>query len=399
MREDEEVTTKQVVKVITIVASVLFAIVLTFKLFANLDAHEIMVIQSPFSGNLATFTTPGVKWQGWGKITKYPRRKQYSFTREGEDDYSKKIRFNDGGHASLYGATSWEMPLSREKIISAHQTFGSAEAIEQQAVAKMIDAAIYLSGPLMSSTESSGERRSELVQYINDQAQNGVYVTTVKEKDVIDPILGTQKVVAVTEITRDKNGDVKRQQGSMLFEFGIKLLPMSISELKYDTIVESQIKQRQEATTQVQISQANAKRAEQDAITAAKQGEADAAKAKWTQEVIKAKLVTEAQQKLEVQRLATQSSLLYEQEQTNIGNGDAARKRAVFNADGALEQKLKAWVEINKSYAESLGAQKWVPEITFGNSGQSGASNYNDFVQMMTAKSAQDLGLNLGQKK
>jgi len=369
-------------------------------LFENLDAHEIMVIQNPFNGNLATFTDPGIKWQGFGKVTKYPRRKQYSFALEGKEDLSKKIRFNDGGHANLYGATSWEMPLSHEKIVYAHQTFGSAEAIEQQAVAKMIDAAIYLSGPLMSSTESSGERRAELVQYINDQAQNGVYVTTVKEKEIIDPILGTKKIIPVTEITINaKNGLPRRQQGSMISEFGIKLLPMSISELKYDGIVENQIKQRQEATTQVQISQANAKRAEQDAITAAKQGEANAAKARWQQEVIKAKYVTEAQQKLEVQKLATQASLLYEQEQTNIGRGDAARKKAVFMADGALEQKLAALVKINIAYAEHMGDQKWVPDITFGSSGSSGVSNYQDFTSILTMQAAKQLGLDLQQKK
>jgi len=392
-------STKQMIRSVVVALCVLLGIFASTKLFENLDAKEIMVIQSPFSGELSTFTTPGIKWQGWGTVTKYPRRKQYSFSLNDDGDFSKKLRFNDGGHASLYGATSWEMPLSKERIIATHQTFGSPEAIEQQAVAKMIDAAIYLSGPLMSSTESSGERRSELVQYINDQAQNGVYVTTVKEKEILDPILGSQKVIAFTEITREKNGNPKRQQGSMLAEFGIKLLPMSISELKYDSIVENQIKQRQEATTQVQISQANAKRAEQDAITAAKQGEANAAKAKWEQEVIKAKLVTQAEQQLKVQELATQASVLYEREQTNIGNGDAARKRAVFNADGALEQKLKAWVEINGVYAKSMGGQKWVPDMTFGNSGGTGASNYNDFVQMMTAQTAKNLGLDMQQKK
>lgn len=41
------------------------------------------------------------------------------------------------------------------------------------------------------------------------------------------------------------------------------------------------ISQQQAATMQIQTALANAKKAEQDAITAQKQGEADAAKAKW----------------------------------------------------------------------------------------------------------------------
>lgn len=391
---------KHTVRAVIISVLVIFGVLASFKLCENLDASEIMVIQSPVSGELTVHMNPGVKWQGWGTVTKYPRRKQYSFTRDGDMDLSKKLRFNDGGHANLYGSTSWEMPLSAPLIVGVHKTFGSPEAVEQQAVAKMIDAAIYLSGPLMSSTESSGERRSELVQYINDQAESGVYVTTVKEREIVDPILGSKKVVPVTEISRDEKGMPKRQQSSILAEFGIKLLPMSISELKYDTIVENQIAQRQEATTQVQIAQANAKRAEQDAITAAKQGEANAAKSKWAQEVIKARVVTEAQQKLEVQRLSTSTAELFKKEQTLIGEGEAARKRAVFNADGALEQKLATLVKISQAYAEHMGDQKWVPDITFGDNAKgSGVSNYSNFVEMLTAKTARDLGLDLSQKK
>ena len=44
----------------------------------------------------------------------------------------------------------------------------------------------------------------------------------------------------------------------------------------------------------MQISIAKAKRAEQDAITAAKEGEAKAAEEKWKQEAVKAQKVTEA---------------------------------------------------------------------------------------------------------
>lgn len=313
----------------------------------------------------------------------------------------KKIRFNDGGHANLYGAISWEMPLAEKSIVEIHKTFGNQDGVEQQAVAKMIDAAVYLAGPLMSSTESSGERRAELVQYINDQAERGVYVTTVKEKEIVDPITGAKKMVMMTEIVKDDQGLPKRQQGSILQEFGIKLLPMSISELKYDTIVENQIKQRQQATTQVQIALANAKRAEQDAITVAKQGEADAAAAKWKQEVIKAKLVTEAQQKLEVQRLATQAAELYKKQQILEGEGEATKKRLIFNADGALQAKLDAQVKIMTAYAPELGKQRWVPDIIFGGDGSksSGASNYNDFIQMLNASTAKQLGLDMNQKK
>lgn len=365
----------------------------------NLDAHELMVIQSPVSGELAVHTDPGIKYQGFGKVTKYPRRAQYSFTQDKQVDNSKKLRFNDGGHANLFGAVSWEMPLKPDAIISIHKTFGNAEGVEQQAVAKMIDAAVYLAGPLMSSTESSGERRAELVQYINDQAEHGVYVTTVREKEAIDPITNVKKLVSVTEISRDDKGMPRRQQGSILAEFNIKLLPMSISDIKYDKIVEDQIAQRQKATTEVQIAQANAKRAEQDAITAAKQGEANAAKAKWEQEVIKAKQVTEAQQKLEVATLGAKEAEQYKKEQILRGEGDSQRKRLVMEADGALDPKLEAYKEVNKHYAESIAKYQgaWVPAVVMGNStaGTQAGGGAQTLIDLLTTKTAKDLGLDM----
>jgi len=50
----------------------------------------------------------------------------------------------------------------------------------------------------------------------------------------------------------------------------------------------------------VATAMANSRKAEQDALTVAKQGEAAAAKAKWAQEAVKAQAVTQAQQEKEV---------------------------------------------------------------------------------------------------
>lgn len=368
------------------------------NMWENLDAKDVMVVQSPFEGTLTVYTEPGVKFQGFGKVTKYPRRDTFSFGQNGNSDTSRKLRFNDGGHANLYGSVSWEMPLKPEHIIAIHKTFGSAESVEFAAVAKMLDAAIYLAGPLMSSTESSGERRAELVQYINDQAENGVYVTRNREKEVLDPVSGQKRPVMITEIVVDEKGQPKRQQGSILGDFNIKLLPMSISELRYDKIVEDQISQRQSATTQVQIAQANAKKAEQEAITTAKQGEANAAAAKWKQETIKAQAVTEAEQKLRVAELAAKEAEQYKREQILRGEGDAQRKQLVMNADGALDQKLEAYKEVNAKYAEAIAKAQpgaWSPSVVMGGSAGSG-DRASAITELFTAKLAKDLGIDMG---
>lgn len=390
------------------ITGIILALFLMFaipSLVENQDASEYMVIQS-VSGDLNVFTEPGPHWQGFGKVTTYPRQAQYSFcsahTKEGEllcdgaNAPSKKLRFNDGGHANLNGFILWEMPHDEKSIVEIHKRFGSADSVQTRAVAKMVDGAVYLAGPLMSSTESSGSRRGELVNYINDQAENGVYVTTSESVSTKDPVTGEMKTDSVTRIVMGSNGMPKRQQGSVLSELNIKLQPMTISELQYDNIVEAQIKQRQEATTAVQIAVANSIRAQQDAKTAEAQGQAKAATAKWEQEVIKAKEVTKAEQELEVATLAAKTAEQYKREQILRGEGDAERKKLVMAADGALDQKLIAWKEVNGYYAQAIAKYQgnWVPSVIMG--GTTGNSNgAANLIDMLSAKTAKELALDM----
>ena len=390
-------TPRRIVLIAVAVVALLFSPYFITNMWENLAASDIMVIQSPVSGELTCYTDPGVKLQSFGTVTKYPRRATYAFTTDGKIDTSKKLRFNDGGHANLYGSVSWEMPLDCPSVIAVHKTFGSADGVETAAVSKMIDSAVYLAGPLMSSTESSGERRADLVQYINDQAERGVYVTQVVDKEITDPLSGQKREVQVTVIQRDKDGNPKRQQGSILQDFKIRLLPMSITELKYDKIVEDQIAQRQVATTQVQIAQAKAKTAEQDKLTTEAQGAANAAKAKWEQETIKAKEVTAAQQRLAVAELDAKAAQQYKAEQILRGEGDAQRKQLVMAADGALDQKLETYKEVNAHYADAIKSAQpgaWTPTVSMGQSSGQGTSAAA-LVDLFTARAARDLGLDL----
>lgn len=139
-----------------------------------------------------------------------------------------------------------------------------------------------------------------------------------------------------------------------------------------------------------------ARQAEQDAITAEQQGRATAARARWEQEAIKARLVTEAEQRRDVAAL-DQEAADYER-QANIlrGEGEAERKRLVMEADGALQQKLDALIAINRVYAENFGNLP-VPSVIMGSDGNSVASDTRalDLIDLLTAKAAQDLGLDL----
>jgi len=81
---------------------------------------------------------------------------------------------------------------------------------------------------------------------------------------------------------------------------------------------------------------------------------------------------------------------------TALAEAEAAKRRANFEADNALEQRLQAWVEINKAYATALNNKQLVPSIIIGGNGTENGTSANDLISLLVASTAQDLGLELG---
>ena len=379
------------------------ALIIIPQLFTNVDAKEIVVIQR-LGGQLDVIGEQGWTWQGMGKITRYPRRDQFSFSSTVDHgkpvDESIQTRFNDGGHANISGTINWAMPLAAEKVVRLHKDFGSVNAIEQQLMRTAVQKVIYNVGPTMSSTESSAEKRPDIPKYIDDQLANGTYLTKTVQKTEKDPITGQDKVVNIVTIAMDDKGQPARESKSQLTEYGLVLQSVAINEIKYDEAVETQIKERQKATTSVQIGKANAARAEQDAITTEQQGKANAAKAKWEQEVENAKTIANAQANVTIADASVKEAESYKKAEILRGEGEATHKKLVMEADGQLNLKLYALIKINQMYASAIEKAQpgaWSPGVVMGSNGQgNGGQNASNLVELMTAKTAKELGVDLG---
>ena len=393
------------------------------NIWENVDADELVVIQSPYAGNIVWYTTPGLKMQWFGKVTRYQKRSQYLFTSAGDNktDQSLKVKFNDGGNATISGELSWELPLDSEHLTSLHMKYGSYQAIEQQLIRPVIEKSVYFTGPHMSSTESFAARRAELLHLLEDQAQNGIILVQTSISTEKDSLTGLDKTVTTVEIEKDKSGTVKRSTESPLAEFNIKTFNYTINGIKYEDRVEHQIIEQQNATMAVQLAIINSKKAEQDIQTTKKMGEADAAKAEWTQKALAAKAeqeaimkrnvaVTNAQEKYDVAlkdseqkfKSAELSAKAAEQkklEEIALGEGESQRRKLVMEADGALEKKLAALVEINKAYAEAMGKQSQVPHIQFSGNNQTQGNASTNLIDLLTVKTAKDLSLDFSLPK
>jgi len=380
------------IKKITLIAlSILMLIVCisySGKMFEEVDAGEIVVIQHPLSGELDVYTTPGTYSQYLGKATHYKRRSQIWFSKiiTGSDtiDQSIKIRFNDGGHANIAGSVSMELPLDIKSIIALHTNFGSQEAIEHDLVTTIIQKAVFMSGPLMSSKESYAEKRNALISYIEDQSSNGVYKTIQKDEKTIDALTKAEKIVTIVEIETNSKGLFLRVEKSPIQRYAVRLSNLSINGVDYDKNVEKQIKDQQGLTMQVQTSIANAKKSEQDALTAEQKGKADAATARWTQEVIKAKLVTEAEQKKAVAELEAKTAIF--NAQTTRTDADAEAYKAARLVSAGLSPWDKADFEMKTKIGIAEAFSKMVLPSTYFNGGGSGQNKESMLESIISAK-------------
>lgn len=403
--------------------ALIVAAVFSAQLVETVDSDEIMVLQDPIDGDLHIFTSAGMKWQGFGKITKYSKSETLWFSQKDgkctKDGKSIKTRFNDGAHGWVCGSLRYELPLDEKSVLSLHKIYGSDEAIVAQLVDPVVQKSVYMSGPLLSSKESYAERRTDLIHFIKDQTERGVYQTRKKTKKVAVDLLGNVdeehseskfKTVDVAVVARDDKGLAMRQEVSPLSRFGVNVYNFSVTGIRYNDIVEKQIDRQQKETMEVQTSIAEAKKEEQRTRTEIARGKAEAEKARWEQEVTKARATTLAEQEKsvavtkaekikEVSTLSRDAAKMEKERQILLGQGEAQRKTLVMKADGALAQKLEAWKQVNFKYADQIGKQRWVPNVVMGGGGSGSGSSAQGVIDMFMVKTAKELSLDLSMKQ
>jgi regulator of protease activity HflC (stomatin/prohibitin superfamily) len=386
---------------------VLFLVVWVFSgTMITIAADEIVIKQDLVGGQLHVWDTPGPHAVLWGTVTRYKRSAQLWFSAKEDEgkktDDSIKVRFNDGGHGNISGSLRYTLPTDQNRMVMVHQTYHSMEAIDHELVRQVVNKGVYMSGPLMSSRESYAEKRADLINYITDQIQFGVYRTEHEQVKTTDPLTGQEKVV---DIVRPKQNDhfpngIEREEESPIQKFGMSASNITINGIDYDPVVEAQIKQQQEAIMAVQQAIVNARKAEQDALTVEQQGKAAAAKAKWDQEVEKATAVTsaekdkavavtQAEKDKDVAALALETAKLNAQQTVTTARADADAKKLAVQANNNFQERINAYVKVMEAWATAYGAQRQTPDVQLGGGGAGGTAAAMDILAVKAARDLQ----------
>lgn len=390
--EKIQITNKHIVGVSILVLVVFFLFTLG-AWFEDCDKSKIYVNQFPITGTYEVWTDGGLQKQLWGNVHEYSKTSQVEFTgvEKNDDGYvasganpGAALTFNDKGRGFIIGSLRVILPTDFAHMSKIQQEFGSEDALIGTLIKPTLYKVVTSCGPLMSSLESVSETRTDLIQYITDQLNDGVYKTKINKMKVVNELTGDTETVAKAEILVDKNGNYLRQEKSPFKQYGISCNLVSITDIKYDKATQQQIDAQKAANLAVITSKTKSLEAIQKTVLVTEQGKQAAEAAKWEQEKEKAKEVTKAQQEFEVAKLQAEKAEQVARKVRAEGEAKAAANKALVAAgltplDAAnihKEMMIGIFHEIAQSQV------KWVPDVVWGGGSNGNGNSSLDAVGM-----------------
>lgn len=370
--------------VIGVIAVVLFGA--SFYIFEDADKSKNYVCQMPITGNYKVWTDGGLQMQMFGNVQSYSKTSQVEFSgvEKNQTGYvgvgrtpAAATTFNDKGRGMIVGSFRVVLPTDEQNMSKIQRDFGSEDALIDNLVRPTLYKVVTACGPLMSSLESVSETRTDLIAYITDQLNNGVYKTKAVKTEVLNELTGEMEVRTQSVILEDMNapGGYARQEISPFSQYGITCGLVSILDIKYDAATQDQIDAQKQANLAVITSKTKSIEAMQRTLQITEEGKAAAEKAKWEQEREKAVAVTKAEQEREVARLAAEKAKFEKEKVIAEGQAQAEANRLKVAA-GLTPQERAEWdYKTAVGIAQALADTKvsWVPEIMIN--GKDGASN------------------------
>jgi len=385
------------------------------------DAGNRTVIQYP-TGTMVLQFEPGLYPLWFGRSTVYRDVITFDFDKPEAmgsttiDQEGIPVRYQDGGTGKIYGKARFNLPQDEMTMLDLHKSFRSNTGVAMKLLKTVTEEVQNLTAGLMTSESAYAEKRGTFIEWSRDQLQNGKYKTRLERTVQTDESTGKSVEKNVPVVDYGENG-LAIHLNNDLKTYGILVSGYQITDWDFEDKTLDQISAKREATMAIITAIANAERAKQDAITAEEEGKANVMKAKYEKEVEKERAVVDAEkskqvavisaaQKVEVARQnkleAEQKKFAaaeYKQEQVLRGEGDAAYKHLVMKADGALQQKLDAYITVNERFAEAIAKQKWVPEIVLGGGTGGSGNSASDILSLFMTKAARDLSLDMKIKK
>jgi len=387
-------------------ALIIFILALIVNPFGYNDLGYREVVETPTGQKYVVFTN-GIYWKLPGsKVTTYPN--VITISHRGSNTGSTvngnliPIRFNDATEAAAQTVVRFRLPNTESEMLTLHSEYVNKEYLALKGLQPYTIECLKNSAQLMDSEQHYSGGRAQLSQFFQDQLSDGLYLLNVEEKVYRDSITQEVKRIYQSSIRVNKEGEAVRKE-SDLKKFGISIASATIENVDYESQVDSKLKKKIAASTRESVSKQNLVTAQQEAMTAEAEGRKRLVeieyeeKQRQTQAVVQAETqVKLAEKDKEKQRIALEAAKLEAQKIKALADAEAYSKQKIMAADGALEKKLATYKDVQNMWANAFMNYKGdlVPQFQTGTSSGKGNAGL-DFMQIMGAKAAMDLSLDM----
>lgn len=342
-----------------------------------------------------------------------------------------RIQFLDQVDAATSATARFRLPTDQDTFLSLAHEYRSPENFLRTALIPAFKETLHATGSLMTAEEYYAGGRTEFNNEFERQMADGIYIVKRMQKRVSDETInqdasanasksdqdsfGSQeKVVSVVEKQYDDNGTLKRKKQKFV-DFGVQVVEARITDTRPNQSFVKRMQLKQKASADRAIAKEQRIQEVEQRLLAIAKGDREVAERQAKAKVEQIQKTTEAE--TEKQLALTSASKLKEQaaieketaqlqlEKARIdaqriktlADAEAYQKKAVMQADNALDQKLQAEIAIQKVWAEAY-AKRQVPATVFnsGGNGKGGVPVGSDtatmnFMQLMTLDAAKRL--------
>lgn len=399
------------------------------------DAGYCQHIRTIFGNESSTCAT-GWYFEGWGTSTEWPHYITVANTTDSEAEGSAimgpyKVRLADNWTGDVTQTTRFGIPQDVDQFLKMARDFRSPDRLitttlkpavtaSMDSVANMFTMEEYYAGGKRDTFKSEfalavDQGRAQVRQVRLNQA--GGIVPSRAAASNSDVTANTAEVgdtdvrsVVIEKLTDNAGNDMRIPHAFM--EYGITVSSAILENVDPDDEYERQIGERKSAASRRVVAREQRLEQEEQRLLAIQEGDTNIAKRQAAAQVeqIQATTDAETQKKLaliaaeqtrEGARIAKETAAINLERSridaeavTVAADAEAYAKEAILNADGALQQKLDAWVSAQRVWADAASKIN-VPATVFNNGGEGSAGNalgtVDQFMQMMMMKTAQDL--------
>jgi len=406
--------------------------------FEKNDAGYLQHVRTIFGTERAVMDV-GWYFKGWGTSTSWPKYITVANTTSADAHGSAistpyRVRLADNWTGDVSQSTRFQLPADPEQFIAMARSFRSPERLITTTLRPAVTASLDSVANMFTMEEYyAGGARDQFKTEFSDAVEKGrarvqqVQVTTNQiitqggQAPSDSSVAADTATVGDNEVRRvtmqkilDANGNDVRVKHDYT-QWGIVVAQAILENLDPDDRFEDQIQARKDAASRRIVAREQRLEQEEQRLLAIQQGETDIAKrqAAARTEQIQRTTDAETEKKLALiaaERIKEEAEVARQTSEINLertridaeatqvsADAEAYAKKAILEADGALAQKLEAWVESQKYWANAA-SQIRVPSTVFNSGGADGASGsalgtVEQFMSIMTMRAAKELQL------